>query len=122
VAQHMIENAALIFTLLRIKIGLSEKAFEYRARADFRRQRSRRSAPRNAIRISARIAVIAIAALNSFFASQFERRKTRASTYFDRGNLINRNSDLNILAESLLWMNTGEKTRACAAVIARSIA
>src|SRR5204863_9960801 len=81
VAQHGIEHALLVLFLagadhrVALDFPAAKKALEDGARPHFGRIWRRRRAPRNAVAIGAAIAVVTVAALDAFFAPEFERRK-----------------------------------------------
>src|SRR5437667_432584 len=76
-----------------------------------------RATPRDAIRVGAAISVIAVTALDSLLAAEFERGETRLRADGPRDHLIHRHSGLDVLAERLLGMHAGEVGGTGAAVI-----
>ena len=75
VSQHGIEHALLVLFLagahhrVALDFAAAKKALEDGARTDFGRIRRRRRPPRDAVAVGAAIAVVAVAALDAFFAS-----------------------------------------------------
>ena len=126
IAEHEIQDALPILGLALTLCGIllvvcrAEHPLENRAGPDFRRIRSVLGPPGNAVAVGAAVAVVAVAALNAFFASQFERREPRLALEVLGGDLIHRDAGLDVLAVGLLRMDAGQIRRAGAAMVARS--
>src|SRR6185436_4539923 len=91
-----VEDAPAVLHAARARLGrearvdVPEQPLEDEARVRFRRHGGRRTAPRNAVGVRARIAGIAVADRARVVASELERREARVRGEMLRRDLIDR--------------------------------
>ena len=104
------------------RVDVPEQPLEDEARVRFRGHGGRRTAPRNAVGVGARIAGIAVADRARVVASELERREARVRGEMLRRDLIDRNAVLDVGAGGLARVHAREIRGARTRVVAGSVA
>ena len=105
---HEIEDAAAVLHAARAHVGrearvdVAEQAFEHQAGVRLRRHRGSRPAPRQAVRVRARIAGVAVADGARVVAPELDRSEARLFREADGRDLIDRDAVLDVGARRLL--------------------
>ena len=120
-----VEDAAPVHLPPRPRLGcqlraVAEQPLEERTRIEDRRQRLRLAAPREVVRVRARVARIAVASLARVLQPDFERREPRLPADLIRDQLIAGDTCLDV-GDGLLHLHAGEVRPAAAPVIARAV-
>ncbi len=125
---HEIEDAAAVLHAARAHVGrearvdVAEEAFEHEAGVRFRRHRRRRPAPRQAVRVRARIAGVAVADGARVVAPELDRSEARLFREAHGRDLIDRDAVLDVGARRLLGVHARQIRGSRARVIARPVA
>ncbi len=127
VVEHEVEDALFVkgapfgdfALLLRQLVG--KEPLEDEPRIDLARHRRRFVAPRNVIRIRARIAGVALAALPAWLEPELERAEARLPARGVRGHLVRGNADANLRALALERLRASEPASRRARVVASAV-
>ena len=124
---HEIEDAAVLAepgqSRLDVRaVGGPEQALEHRARVVLHRQRRRRRAPSDGVRIGATVTLVARPEHLHRVDGELERRELRLVAEGAGGNLIHRDAGADVGALGLLDVHAGQPCRSGARVVSHALA
>ena len=122
----VIEHALLAFepghpVCRRGAFAVAEEALEHGARVDLAGQRAGLRAPRHR-HVRARVARVAVAGERRLLERELERRKLRLLAEFPCGDLVGRDTELEVGAAGLVRMHAGQPRGGRARVVAGAVA
>ena len=107
----------------RVQPGIdpAEQPFEHQPRVRLRRHRRGRAAPREAVRVGAAVAGVAVADRARLVAAELDRREPRVAADRVCGDLIDRDAGLDVGARRLARVDARQVTRRGARVVAGAV-